>query len=886
MIMPARRLRQLALLAALVAVPTLVQLAAAADSATATDRDGIDFFEKRVRPVLIERCYKCHSAKSEKLRGNLKLDSREGWLKGGDLGAAVVPGNPDDSPLIQAVRWNDEDFRMPPDKRLPDEQVADLLAWVKRGAPGPATPNAVAAPSPPKIDIEAARQRWPFAKVTKPAVPSVRDTVWPRNDIDRFILAKLEERGLRPAGDSEKRTLIRRATFDLVGLPPTPGEVEAFLNDNSPEAFAKVVDRLLASSHYGERWGRHWLDVVRYADTAGDNSDYPIPQMYRYRNWVIDAFNRDFPYDQFIREQLSGDLLGGDADAERQQRIVATGFIALARRFGSTVDDYPQHLTIEDTIDNLGRAFLGLSLNCARCHDHKFDPVTMHDYYGLYGIFHSTRYPWPGIELDKQQRDVVPLAPQAVVDSAMQARADKKRDLDQTVKRLEAEKVEADKQVQNLSAKLDDARKQSDEDSPEVKRADEAVAAAKRRRDDIDKELQRVRKERDNFDRSPLPFDTAYAVGEGKRVEDVCIQMKGDPQRLGDKVPRHFLTVLGGQALSDGEAGSGRRQLADWIASPDNSLTARVLVNRLWQHHFGRGIVPTPNDFGRQGQPPTHPELLDFLARRFADVGWSIKGMHREMMLSRTYQMASSTSPSPLGGEGRGEGAERRMTSSADKAQRHAAPSPPTPHPQKERGEVIDPRNELLWQFWRRRLDAEAVRDSLLVLGGQLDRTPGGPHPFPEQTAWDFTQHKPFRAVYDTNRRSVYLMTQRIQRHPYLAIFDGPDTGASTAARTTSTTTLQSLYLLNDPFVHEQAKHFAARLLAARDDDRGRIELAYQLAFSRPPTAAEIDSGVAFLKQATELLQAGAIAASEQNSQAWQSFARSLFRLNEFVYVN
>ncbi|HEY8505692.1 MAG TPA: DUF1549 and DUF1553 domain-containing protein, partial [Gemmataceae bacterium] len=511
-----------------------------------------------------------------------------------------------------------------------------------------ATPPAAAQPPEPRegpqaaaeaaqrLTVEAAKDFWSFRPVREPEVPPVRDASWPLTPIDRFLLARLEERGLRPVGDADRRTLIRRATFDLTGLPPSPEEVDAFVRDPDPlpQAFGKVVERLLASPHYGERWGRHWMDLVRYADTAGDNSDYPVPQLYRYRNYVIDSFNRDKPYDRFLREQVAGDLLPAATPAERDEQVVATGYVALARRFGSVVEGYPWHLTIEDTIDNLGRTVLGLTVNCARCHDHKFDPISQKDYYALYGIFESTRYPWPGIELDKKPRDLVPLA-------------------------------------------------SADHDPPGL----------------------------------------AYAVADKPEVGDAKLQIQGDPKRPGETVPRGFLEVLGGQELPPGEAAksSGRLQLARWLTDPANPLTARVMANRVWHYHFGKGIVKTPSDFGVRGAPPTHPELLDWLAARFVAGGWSVKELHRLILRSRAY-----------------------MLSAAESAENLAA----------------DPDNDLHWRFDRRRLDAETIRDTLLALGGNLDRsvTPG-PHPFPPAEKWNFTQHYPFKDDYPTDRRSVYLMT-------------------------------------------------------------------------------------------------------------------------------
>jgi hypothetical protein len=781
----------------------------------AAEKEGLEFFEKRIRPVLVEKCYSCHSAGAEKIKGNLVVDTREGLLKGGDTGPSLLPGHPEQSLLIKAMRWADDDFKMPPKKRLPPDVVADFEAWVKRGAPDPRVSAAPLAKKP-AVNVADARRAWPFTPLAEPAVPPVTDASWARNPIDRFLLAKLEGKRLKPAPDADKRTLIRRVTFDLTGLPPTPEEVDAFLADPGDAAFSRVVERLLNSPAYGERWGRHWLDVVRYADTAGDNSDFPIPQIYKYRNYVISSFNEDKPYDQFIREQLAGDLLPFTTDEERYRNLIATGYLANAKRFGSRVDDYPWHLTIEDTIDNLGRTFLGLTVNCTRCHDHKFDPLTNEDYYALYGIFESTRYPWPGIELKQYQDNFIPLVRPEVVEKVARERAAKKAEIDATAKQLEADK----KYYQAaFEAALDG----------EADRIKELINGLTRQIDAIKKGNGSVLKE-------PLPYETAYAVCEAPRSGNSKVQIKGDPTRLGREVPRRFIEVLGGQTLSSDAKGSGRYQLAEWIADPANPLTARVMANRLWHYHFGKGIVQTPSDFGRQGRPPTHPELLDWLARRFVESGWSVKAMHRLILSSRAYRMSCDG----------------------------------------DAGAIEDAANDLLWKFRRRRLEAEAIRDSLLAVSGGLDRRAGGPHPFPPMPGWDYTQHKPFIAVYDNRQRSVYLMSQRIRRHPFFGTFDGAETNMSTALRITSTTTLQALWMLNDPFVHEQARVFAARLLKERPEDGPRIERAYALALGRPPTTEESAAAAEFVTRVRSELD---------EAQAWESFARILFRLNEFVYV-
>jgi len=810
--------------------------------AKSPDAEDVAFFEKKIRPVLVEHCYECHSSGAKVLEGSLSVESPAALRKGGDQGPAIVPGDLDQSLLIRAIRYEDDDLQMPPKAALPEEVVADFETWVKRGAPDPR--EEVVSGRKYAVDIGEAKSRWPFTPPTDPTVPAVQRTDWPKNDIDRFVLAKLEQQGLAPVADADKRILIRRVTYDLIGLPPSPEDVAEFLADDSPEALQKVVERLLASPQYGERWGRHWLDVVRYADTAGDNSDYPVPQLYRYRNWVIASLNEDKPYDQFIREQIAGDLLPYQSEDQRRSQIVATGYLASARRFGSVKDDYPQHLTIEDTIDNLGRAFLGLSVSCARCHHHKFDPITTDDYYAIYGFLQSTRYPWPGIELDKKQRDLVPLATAEEVEKPRAERDEQRKQLGERVEELERQKEASGKEIAELKKQveqLSDSEQQS-----ERKEKEQKLEQLKQQEDKLRKEIDKTKKERNDLNDALLPLEHAYAVAEGKPA-NAKIQMKGDPKRLGVEVPRRIPVVFGGSVVPEQEQGSGRRQLADWLASPDNPLTARVMVNRIWQGHFGRGLVPTPNDFGKQGKPPTHPELLDYLARRFVDSGWSIKQMHRLIVMSRTYQMSSADSPAAL---------------------------------------TIDPGDDLLWRQNRRRMDAESLRDTLLALGGNLDLSMAEGHPFPPPREWDFTQHKQFRAIYETNRRSIYLMSQRIQRHPFMAIFDGPDTGASTGSRMTSTTTLQALYLLNDPFVHQQSAKLAERLRSARSEDRDRIALAYELVFARTATDEEQSLAIDYLAKTRDKLAAVGVKDQERDVQAWESLVRGLLRTNEFIYLD
>jgi hypothetical protein len=633
-------------------------------------------------------------------------------------------------------------------------------------------------------------------------VPAIKDTSWPRTPVDAFILARLEAAGVAPVPQADRRTLLRRVTFDLTGLPPTLAEMDAFLADISPEAFERVVDRLLASPRYGERWGRHWLDVVRYADTCGNASDHPVPQAHQYRDWVIRAFQRDLPYDQFLREQIAGDLMTAASDLERRERITATGYLAIARRFGGDRDG-EHHLTLDDTLDNLGRAVLGSSIACARCHDHKFDPFTVQDYYALYGIFASTRYPFPGAEVGKHQEDFVPLLPTAELEAALRPYREKVAALTAKVKKLEAAHAEA-----------------------------KALAEAQ-------KELAAAKADR------PV-IEDAYAVADGTPA-DARVQVRGDPERLGEPVPRGFPAVLGGQRLPPGLSGSGRLQLAGWLTDPQNPLTARVMVNRIWQYHFDRGIVPTPNDFGRQGKPPSHPELLDFLVARFIQCGWSVKAMHRLILLSRTWQLASTGPASSV---------------------------------------TADPNNILFGRFDRRRLDAESIRDAMLFVAGELKERQGGKHPFPPARTWGFTQHIPFMAVYETRRRSVYLMQQRLRKHPYLALFDGADPNSSTAARLPSTTPLQALFLMNDPLAHEAASKLAERVLASASQTAARITFAYRLALGRPPTPEEQQDCADFLREYRERLLALPTHSHELEQRTWAAFARALLSANEFVFID
>ncbi|HVA49716.1 MAG TPA: DUF1553 domain-containing protein [Pirellulales bacterium] len=810
---------------------------------TAPPRDDDEtFFETKVRPVLVGKCFKCHGG--DKVSSGLKVDRRDSLIRGGKHGAIIVPGEPDKSLLIDAVRRGQR--KMPPDEPLSADAVDALTEWVRRGAPWPEQTSLIA-------DGERQARHWAFLPV-RDATPPEDPTGWSDQPIDRFIAPKWRELRIEPSPPADPLTLVRRAYFDLIGLPPTPEEVEEFVAEERPDAFLRLVERLLASPHYGERWGRHWMDVVRYADTAGDNADYPIPEIRRYRDYVIDAFNSDKPYDQFLREQLAGDLLAGEAkDGPKlyAERVAATGYLALARRYATAPYEL-WHLTLEDAIDTTGRAFMGLTLRCARCHDHKFDPVTTEDYYALYGIFASTQFAWAGAEeLHSKglfRQHFVPLTPPEQAAGRLAAWQEEQRKREAEIDRL-AKEDPAAVRIAELDAAIKSKKEQFAAAGQSGTAANE-LAALEKERSKTDGELQAklnpLRTQLRNLRRPGLPPDLpgAYAVSEGAVVE-TRVQRSGDPANLGEVVPRGPPAFLGGRPFDLPAGSSGRLQLAQWLTRPEHPLTARVMVNRVWQHHFGKGLVLTPSNFGLRGEPPTHPELLDWLTARFIESGWSGKHLHRLILHSHTWQLSVSDD---------------------------------------EEAVAKDPANRWYGRHDRRRLEAEAIRDAMLAVSGTLDRMRPDGHPFPAVGEWGWTQHNPFKAVYPSNHRSLYLMTQRIQRHPYLALFDGPDPNTSTDVRTSATVPLQALWLMNDPFVAEQAARLADRLLASAGDDRQRVDLGFRLAFGRHCRSEECERAVTYLNQYLRQLAASGAAADAR--EAWASYARILLTANEFVYLD
>jgi hypothetical protein len=911
--------------AALFLVPLTLSLAAPALSAAppkAPSPAGVEFFEKTIRPIFVEKCQTCHGP--AKQRGGLRLDSQAGLLKGGDRGAVVVPGRPEKSLLLRAVR-HDGELKMPKQK-LPPRSIEALTAWVKMGAPWP---KGGAVP-PTSAVAEARKRHWAFRPVVKVALPAPRDPALARTPIDRFILARLEAKGLALSPEADARTLIRRATFDLIGLPPTPEEVADFVADKRPDAYERLIDRLLASPHYGERWGRHWLDVARYADSKGYvfTEERRFPYAYTYRDYVIQALNDDLPYDRFLVEQLAADRLPLGAD---RRPLAAMGFLTLGRRFLNNPHDI-----IDDRIDVVTRGLLGLTVTCARCHDHKFDPVPTRDYYSLYGVFANSVEPkeLPLLGPTENSAASAAFAKELVAREAkvkallatqhaellptLRARAgdymlatrtgprqgDHRRALvarwrtylAQTSKghhpvfapwhafvalpagefkakapalaaRIAANKEkgkrinsavaaafagkapaslgEVAKRYGDLFVAVDRAWQEARRREPGLKRLPDADQEALRQVlygpnaptniavADIERYLDRAMRNRLIPLRKRVDQWKATGPGAPRRAmvlqdapvpHDPHVFVRGNPNNPGVSVPRQFLEVLAGDDRKPFSSGSGRLDLARAIASKDNPLTARVMVNRVWMHHFGQGLVRTPGDFGTRGDPPTHPELLDYLAASFVENGWSIKKLHRLIMCSAVYRQSSESA----------------------------------------KGESGDPENMLLWRMNRQRLELEPLRDSMLAAAGRLNTQIGGP-------AVDIT-----KAPFPT-RRSVYGFIDRQNLPGLFRTFDFASPDTSTPQRYSTTVPQQALFLMNGPFVVEQARAFVDRPdVVAQRTDEGRIQRMHWLAYGRPADADEVAMGLAFVRGN----------GPGPKISVWEQYAQVLLLANEFAFVD
>ncbi|HTK76699.1 MAG TPA: PSD1 and planctomycete cytochrome C domain-containing protein, partial [Gemmataceae bacterium] len=700
--------------------------------------EALEYFEKSVRPVLAGHCQSCHGA--DKQKGGLRLDSRDAMLNGGDSGPVIVPGEPEKSKLITAVHQSGDAPKMPPKGKLDETQIVALTNWIKQGAPWPAVKADV---RPSIVDhagmVVTAKDRefWSFRPVAEPPVPQLRNPKSEiRNEIDAFIQARLEKDGLTPSPPADKRTLIRRVTFDLTGLPPSPEEVEAYLRDDAADAYDRLVDRLLASPHYGERWARHWLDIARYGeDQAHTFQSRKYPQGFRYRDWLVKSFNDDLRYDRFVMEQIAADLLEGP---DRNENLPALGYFSCGPVYYGDQKKLDQY---DDRIDTLSRGFLGLTVACARCHDHKFDPIPTADYYSLAGIFASTEY------------DEFPLVPPEEVEKAKKALTDKQK---------------------------------KDKVAPK--------------------------------------YPLVHALKDLPKPVTMRVHVRGNPDTLGPEAPHHFLTVLTPDAPPKFEEGSGRLELAKAIADPANPLTARVFVNRVWKHHFGQGLVRTASNFGALGERPTHPELLDHLATQFVRSGWSIKALHRLIVMSATYRQTSATLD--------------------------------------ERNREIDPENRLAWRMNRRRLEVEAWRDAMLAAAGTLDRTLGGP-------STDLNSP-------DNRRRTFYGSVSRHDLNPLLRLFDFPDPNITADKRPETTVPLQQLFVLNSEFMVRNAKALAGAVAEAERDDAERIKLAFLRLYGRPATEREVSLGLAFVSSPSD----------DETLTRWEQYAQALLAANEFLYVD
>ena len=915
-------------------------MASAAERAAAkpaADEPGTEFFERRIRPLFVQHCYACHGR--GRTKGGLSLDTRQAMLAGGDSGTVAVLGKPDESLLIEAVGY-DGDLKMPPSGKLADDEIAALKEWLAIGAPWPEQAAAAATMRSGGEVTDADRQFWSFQPIRDPARPPVRDNAWPRAGIDAFMLAKLESEGLQPVGEADRPALIRRATFDLIGLPPTAEEVDAFVADMRPDAYERLIDRLLASPHYGERWARHWLDVARYGEDQAHTFQARLyPSGYRYRDWVVDALNRDLPFDRFVIEQIAGDLVGDVDSGDRMARLPALGFFALGPVYyaDNACKDKAKFDEYDDRVDTLARGFLGLTVACARCHDHKFDPISTRDYYALAGVVASSDYyeaPLAPADVvarydeaqakikqaeeqlkQARQQEAYKLgesfAPQTVGYLLAVWRFDNRRKSQPDVKLADVAKqsglepaiverwqqrlAAADQQPAMLAtwretlAGQDAARDLSNDPAAEYAAAEAAAAvqaavmaaieqrhtidnqhaarvaalkegeprpekpaldtpaaevlkyaiddrnaplalpqnlADKLLADDVKKKLAAMQAGIDEQKKSAgEKYPIAHSLQEGKPA-NLQIRLRGSPTELGDEAPRGFLAVLSLSAAKPFEQGSGRLELARAIADRNNPLTARVFVNRIWQQHFGRGIVGTPSNFGLLGERPTHPELLDYLASRFLASGWSIKSLHREIMLSATYRLASTWQAA-----------------------------------QHER----DPDNKLYWRMNRRRLDVEAWRDALLFACGNLEATIGGPS----------------QKLDDANnrRRTLYAAVSRHQLNPMLRLFDFPDPNLTSERRVITTVPMQQLFVLNSDFIVRQAKALAAQLAAETTDDEPRIELAYRRVFGRPPQDRERQ----FVR---DFMSASAAGGDTIKLSTWEQIAQALLASNEFVFVD
>ena len=814
----------------------LIPMLSAAAFGQAQTAAQADFFESKVRPVLLARCSTCHGDKVQ--MGNKRFTTREGMHNSG----AVVAGDPGASSLVQAIRYQGE-TKMPPAAKLPDAEIAALEKWVRDGAVWPANPTTTA-------KAEGTAGHWSLQPVKPYPAPSVKNSEWARTGIDRFILSKLEEKKLSPAADTDKHTLLRRVTLDLTGLLPAPADITRFVEDSSPHALETAVDRLLASAAYAERWGRHWLDVTYWADTTGVGRRIPLQNAWRYRDYVIRSYAADKPYDRFLREQIAGPLDGPAKKGERpeEEELAATGFLVLGPWAWFSVDRAQMRLDIADLqVDLIGRTVMGLTLGCARCHDHKFDPITNKDYYAMAGVFMSTKT--TSRANAEGGLNVVPL-PVTVAVAREHAEA-------LAVWEKHAAEVEAANKIFKAEQDEVNQRIKTIKNDPVALKAAQAELAELKKKTEFagDRQILLFTK----YMKPKLP--EVYAAEELEYPEDARIAFRGDAHQLGEFVPRGLPSAIGhGKPLPEiGRGSSGRKELAEWLTDPSHPLTARVYVNRIWRHMFGRGIVASTENFGTRGEQPAHPELLDYLAARFVEQGWSTKKLIREIALSRVYQLASKPDP---------------------------------------RNDEIDAKNRLLWRSSRRRLEAEAIRDVVLQASGRLDPKSGGPSlPL---TAQNVHTIAPYFLEDDSRitpgvkyRRTVYqpiMRNSQMEEIDILNLFDFKDPDQIVGDRSSTTVPTQTLYLMNSSFLKEESHRLAESTRQMNDGERvSKIILG---TLSRPATQRDFDQAKQFIsdfragleKRATQSKGQPADPALEAEVEAWARYCHAIFASSEFLY--
>lgn len=753
------------------------------------EEEGVMFFEAKIRPVLVKHCYECHSEEEGKARGGLRVDSKRALEQGGDSGPSVVAGDPGASLLVTALQYHDPEYEMPPTGKLPDEVIRDFVRWIDMGTPDPRVETLPVAMEESGIDWEAGRQFWSLVAPRRPVAPVIQQADWPYTAIDHLILASLEREDLTPADDASAETLVRRLYFVLAGLPPTPEAMAQWAERIGPtlkqNEVGELVDFLLASPRFGERWGQHWLDVARYADSTGGDSNNIYPEAWRFRDYVIASMNEDKPFDDFIREQLAGDLLPAVSDQERAERIVATGFLALGQKLVGEVDErkFLADL-VDEQIDTTTRAFLGMSVSCARCHDHKADPIPQSDYYAMASFFRNTETRY-GL-LDAQARQSSTL----IDVTGMGLPAGREALSGEAFTALKAERDEA-------AAAMEEVRRMIRGDGGDVSRA--KLRRSRTKQDRTEAALL-------SYDEDGHPLTLVMGVQDREEWSETRLLVRGELDQPGPVVSPGFLSVLDSPPVR-GFEGSGRLQLADWIADEGNPLTSRVIANRVWHWLFGQGLVRSVDEFGAAGEEPTHPELLDLLAVRFVENGWSIKSLIREIVLSRTWQQASAFQPD---------------------------------HFKK------DPENRYLWRSNPRRLEAEVIRDAMLTVSGNLEVGPPG-NPLldivGEGTVGQNVFEPEIRSI-ESNLRSVYLPRVRNVLPEPLALFDIPDGSHVAGSRDTTTVPLQALYALNHEFVIRQAEGLAAQMV--REPAGERIESVYRKVFGRSATTGELAAAQEF----------------------------------------